>query len=504
VVREAIREGDDLTELSAARSTHGVPSVRLRRVNDAKPAKGDFVVYWMIASRRVGDSFALQFAAGEAERRRVPLVVLEAIRCDYRWASDRLHRFALDGMAANSRALGGSGVAYHPYVEPRKGAGRGLLEALSARSCLVVTDEFPCFFLPHMVEAAGRKLDVPLVAVDSNGLVPLRATDRVYPTAYAFRRFLQRVLPEHLEWLPEPDPLRRRRLPAARDLPDEILDTWPAAPLERIQDDDFVSSLPIDHEVPPVAYRGGERSGQNVLRDFIGSTLDRYAEDRNDPDADAASGLSPWLHWGHVSTHGVLRKLIEREGWKPSRLSDRTDGKRSGWWGMSDGAEAFLDEIVTWRELGYNMTAHAREYDTFASLPDWARVTLNDHRADPRPATYTRSQFENAGTHDELWNAAQRQLRREGRIHNYLRMLWGKKILEWSESPEAALDIMIDINNRWSVDGRNPNSFSGIFWCLGRYDRPWPERAVFGRVRSMTSASTRRKHSVSAYLDRFG
>jgi deoxyribodipyrimidine photo-lyase len=200
----------------------------------------------------------------------------------------------------------------------------------------------------------------------------------------------------------------------------------------------------------------------------------------------------------------VLRKLIEREGWKPSRLSDRTDGKRSGWWGMSDGAEAFLDEIVTWRELGYNMTAHAREYDTFASLPDWARATLNDHRADPRPATYTRSQFENAGTHDELWNAAQRQLRREGRIHNYLRMLWGKKILEWSESPEAALDIMIDINNRWSVDGRNPNSFSGIFWCLGRYDRPWPERAVFGRVRSMTSASTHRKHSVSAYLGRFG
>jgi deoxyribodipyrimidine photo-lyase len=459
----------------------------------------------MIAARRTRYSFALQFAAGEAERRRVPLVILEAIRCDYRWASDRLHRFALDGMAANARSLDGSGVTYVPYVEPTAGHGRGLLQALSARASLVVTDEFPCFFLPRMVRAAAQKLDVALVVVDSNGLLPLRAADRIHTTAYAFRRFLQRTLPEHLEWAPEEHPLAQRQLVSLPGLPDRIVETWPAAPVEQLVDDDtFLAGLPIDHDVPPVSWRGGQEAGNRALQDFVDNRLADYRDGRNDPDADVTSGLSPYLHWGHVSAHGVLWAIGERDGWNPSRLSDRAGGKRAGWWGMSDAAEAFLDQLVTWRELGYNLVSRTDDYDSFRSLPAWARATLNDHRADPRPHRYSIDQFQDAETHDELWNAAQRQLRCDGRIHNYLRMLWGKKILEWTDSPETALDIMIHLNNRWSVDGRNPNSWSGIFWCLGRYDRPWPERAIFGKVRSMTSESTRRKHSVNRYLERFG
>jgi deoxyribodipyrimidine photo-lyase len=179
-------------------------------------------------------------------------------------------------------------------------------------------------------------------------------------------------------------------------------------------------------------------------------------------------------------------------------------GKRSGWWGLSADAEAFLDELVTWRELGLNFCAQRADYDRYESLPAWARATLERHARDRRPHVYALEQLERAQTHDELWNAAQNQLRVEGRIHNYLRMLWGKKILHWSASPREALAILIELNNKHALDGRDPNSYSGIFWTLGRFDRPWgPEREVFGTVRYMSSESTRRKLRVEDYVARW-
>jgi deoxyribodipyrimidine photo-lyase len=173
---------------------------------------------------------------------------------------------------------------------------------------------------------------------------------------------------------------------------------------------------------------------------------------------------------------------------------------------VSAAAESFLDEFLTWRELGYNMTANRPgDYDRFASLPAWAQETLEQHAEDPREPRYDLDAFERGGTHDALWNAAQRQLLAEGRIHNYLRMLWGKKILHWSASPREALDVMIHLNNRYALDGRNPNSYSGIGWVLGRYDRPWaPARPIFGVVRYMSSESTARKLNVKRYLERYG
>jgi deoxyribodipyrimidine photo-lyase len=172
---------------------------------------------------------------------------------------------------------------------------------------------------------------------------------------------------------------------------------------------------------------------------------------------------------------------------------------------MAAGAEAFLDQLVTWRELGHNAAAWLPAYDRWESLPAWARATLDEHAGDPRPYVYGREQLELAGTHDPLWNTAQRQLVVEGRIPNYLRMLWGKKILEWTRSPREALEVMIELNNRYALDGRDPNSYSGIFWVLGRYDRPWgPERPVFGTVRYMTSENAARKLKLNAYLRRYG
>ncbi|WP_305043656.1 deoxyribodipyrimidine photolyase [Geoalkalibacter sp.] len=480
-------------------------SLRLRPINQA-PAnpQGDYVLYWMIAARRLRWNFALQHAIAQARELRRPLVILEALRCDYPWASARLHRFILDGMAEHARALAQSPVLYHPYVEERRGAGKGLLETLAEGACLVVTDDFPAFFLPRMVQAAGKKLGVRLEAVDGNGLLPLDAAPQAYPSAYALRRFLQKNLPGHLSDPPLADPLADRGLPVLKALPQAVQERWPAAWARLASTDYDLASLPIDQRVGAVALRGGSRAASTQLELFLDERLGHYALERNEPERAATSELSAYLHFGHLSVHEVFSRLVKQENWNLGRLGPESKGRRAGWWGMSANAEAWLDQLVTWRELGYNFCRYRADYDRYESLPDWALATLERHAEDPRPYLYDLEDFEQARTHDPLWNAAQRQLLREGGIHNYLRMLWGKKILEWSRAPRAALDIMIELNNKYALDGRDPNSYSGIFWCLGRYDRPWPERPIYGKIRSMSSENTARKVSVEAYLRRYG
>jgi deoxyribodipyrimidine photo-lyase len=238
--------------------------------------------------------------------------------------------------------------------------------------------------------------------------------------------------------------------------------------------------------------------------EFLDERLMDYSDRRNRPDDAAASGLSPYLHFGHVSPHQVFLELMRRARWTPDDVTPPADGRRSGWWGLASGPEDFLDQLVTWRELGFQFCRHREDHAEFSSLPDWAKRTLAEHAEDRREHVYTLQEFAAAETHDELWNAAQNQLVREGRIHNYLRMLWGKKILEWTPDPEAALEIMIELNNRYALDGRDPNSYSGIFWVLGRHDRAWgPERPVFGKVRYMSSKNTARKLPVAEYLERY-
>lgn len=487
--------------------TVDIPAIRLRTVVE-RPVRedGEYVLYWMTAARRTRWNFALDRAAHWAHRLQQPLVVLEALRTGYRWASDRLHRFILEGMVSNAAGLRDAPVTYYPYVEPVAGAGSGLLEALARRASLVVTDDFPCFFLPRMVDAAERQIDVRLERVDSNGLLPMRAAEAVYPTAYAFRRFLQRTLPEHLPQRPCDDILASIQLAAPPRLDERILQRWPQADLSRWLDDpQALAPLPIDHEVGPAIDQGGQDAGRLRLEQFLDRRLVDYAQSRNAPEEEATSGLSPYLHFGHISAHAVFDAIVTRERWTIERLTDGARGQREGWWSMSPPAEAYLDQLVTWRELGYNFCVHRDDYDRFESLPDWARRTLEQHAQDPRPQLYELAEFEQSATHDPLWNAAQRQLVREGRMHNYLRMLWGKKILEWSPSPAEALEVMIELNNKYALDGRNPNSYSGIFWCLGRYDRAWgPERPIYGKVRYMTSANTARKYPVAGYLEKYG
>jgi deoxyribodipyrimidine photo-lyase len=479
--------------------------MRVRTANQAPiRAKGDYVLYWMIAARRSTWSYGLDHAIAQAKTLDVPLLVFEPLRAGYAWACDRFHAFVVQGMADNQQAFEAAGITYFPYVEPEAGAGSGLLETLAAKARLVVTDEWPGFFQPRMVAKVAERLDVRLEVVDSCGVLPLRAVDRAYPTAASFRRQVQRLVVPHLLAPPSAVPLAK--VPRAlRDAAYGARKWKPASAAMLEGTAKAFAALPIDHAIAPVSYRGGARAGGAVLGEFLKSRLARYSE-RSHPDADVASGLSPYLHFGHVAAHEVVMRVLEQADWDPSRLAGaKVTGSREGWWGLPPDAEGFLDEIITWRELGYGFCYHRKDFDKWTALPAWARGTLEEHAKDPRPEAYTRRELEEARTGDEIWNAAQRQLVEEGRIHNYLRMVWGKKILEWSPSPRAALATLIELNNKYAIDGRDPNSYSGILWTLGLFDRAWgPVRPIFGTIRYMSSAATKRKLKMKGYLARWG
>jgi deoxyribodipyrimidine photo-lyase len=483
-----------------------VPAIRITRCNARLVAPaGEYVLYWMVAERRPSYNFALQRAVEQARSLGKGLVVLEAVRCHYPYASDRFHAFLIEGMADNALSFGRCRVRYLPYVEPHPDAGKGLFEALAARACLVVTDDSPVHHLRRTVDGAAAKVQVAVEKVDSNGILPMAASDRVFGTAHDFRRAAQKILTAHLLESPLAAPLDGVMLKPAPLLSPEIAQRWPAAEVSKLAADRTrLGVFPIDHGVSPVAQRGGCRAARQVLKTFLEARLERYEEGRNHPDDDATSELSAYLSYGHISAHEVLAGLAKREAWTVDRLADRSDGSRAGWWGMSPAAEAFLDELVIWRELGYNFAAKRDDVNDYESLPNWARSSLAAHAGDAREHMYTLDQLQAMETHDEVWNAAQRQLVREGRIHGYLRMLWGKKILEWSPTPQDALERMLHINDRWALDGGNPNSSSGITWCLGRYDRPWaPERAIYGTIRYMSSSATVKKLRMKEYLSRF-
>lgn len=480
------------------------PHTRVRALNDraADPARG-YVLYWMTTARRPGWNHALDHAVHIAQSLGRPLVVLEALGLRYPYPSRRHHRFILDGMEHNREAFADRGVTAIFCIEDRKGAGTGLVDRLAEHSCVMVTDQTAIPFLRGLESVAARA-PVQALAVDSIGLLPLAAAGRTFPTAHSFRRHLHKMLPGHLDALPHPDPAGAIPLPGPAVLPD--LAPWahcigvgelpPALDLD---------TLPIDQTVDATELRGGAEAATARWRRFLDENLDHYAEGRNHPDEGGSSGLSPWLHHGHFSPFQALVELGERYDWTPDRLTPGGRGSRTGWWDLPEGPEAFLDELVTWREVGQVLAWHEPEAHTWETLPDWARKTLSEHAADPRPETYDRETLENAGTADPIWNAAQRELVRSGRMHNYLRMLWGKKVLQWSATPQEALETLLYLNDRYALDGRDPNTLAGVGWVFGRFDRAWgPERPIFGKTRYMTSDSTARKLRLRRYLQRWG
>ena len=483
---------------STMKSDDSYIAVRLQLANDAEPnPQGVYVLYWMQIYRRLDHNHALNYALACARHFDRPLVVYEGLRLDYPWASRRLHSFVLEGMLDNRRRAEKLGLNYWPFVETPTDSGRGLLRNLAKDAVLVVTDDFPCFIIPEQTAALARKTSTRVVAVDGNSIVPLaNLGEPVYAAAH-LRPRIHRAFAE--AWTHRAG-VRQRIAEVARKRVDPPFDLWRTDDVAA-----FVAKLPIDASVPAVAGTpGGSTAAKARLKAFVAEKLAGYADMRSppaSPEAGHASGLSPYLHFGHLSIEEVAATALG-DDWSPDELDRSHQGKRDGFFSPDADVSAFLDEALTWRDVGLNWH-RGRSADAASlakALPAWARNTLRKHEADPREFTYTPEEWEAGVTHDELWNAAQRELVATGTIHNYLRMLWGKKVLEWSPSPESAYRTLVHLNNKYALDGRDPNSYTGILWCFGLFDRPWaPERKVLGTIRYMSSDNTARKFKLAEY-----
>ena len=509
---------------------------RARPVND-RPVNpdGKYVLYWCQMYRRLRHNHALDHARRLAMDLNKPLVIYEGLKLNYPWASARFHAFILDGMRDSYEDARKLGATYWPFVETPENNGHGLVRALCQSACALITDDYPQYIVPAHNRAIGAKARVAVVAVDGNGVVPLSLLGPPTAAAAHLRPKIHKLFLG--AWAAradaEPDfsvlPKYKGKPPFA---------TW--TPPKTIAD--LVATLPIDQSVTVVRdVPGGSAAGHACLDGFIKEKMKRYSGERSKPDdplKNSASRMSPYLHYGHVGIEEVVDRVFKTVDWKPELINPKTRNKDDFYCRDPD-VNSYLDEAVTWRDVGYQWhyarmraaedktpAEHAKSwedageampsfnYETFdfgplpksgtlaAALPEWARATLAKHARDPRAHTYTVDEFESASTHDELWNAAQKEIVATGRVHNYMRMLWGKKVLEWSRTPEEGYRILEHLNNKYALDGRDPNSYCGILWTFGLFDRPWPpERDVFGVVRYMTSQSTAKKFKMAGYLD---
>lgn len=478
---------------------------KFSRNNNEPNENGDYVLYWMQINRRFQYNYALEYAIGWANKLGKPLLIYEGLSIEYPWASDRFHAFIMEGMKENLDFSESNDLNYFNFVEPEIGAGKGLFYRLAEKACTVISDEYPVFIIKKHNERVSDKIDVPYITIDSNGIIPLGVTDKDPYSAYLFRKIMQKHFKEGFTNPPKKDPVEELENRDKIELPKDFLNDYPKADKMLGNIEKTISGLDIDHEVGVIEMTGTRHAALGKLGYFIGHSLLEYDEKRNHPDKKKTSGLSPWLHFGKISEYEIVKAALDHqpEGWTLENLTPN-GGKNSGFFNGDGNIESFLDEVITWREVGFHFAHHVDNYDEFESLPNWARTTMEEHKDDVREYVYTLEEFERSKTHDEIWNAAQTQLREEGIIHNYLRMLWGKKIIEWTPDHRTALEYMIELNNKYAIDGRDPNSYSGIFWCFGRFDRAWQEREIFGKLRYMTSDSTRKKVKLDQYLAKYG
>jgi deoxyribodipyrimidine photo-lyase len=449
---------------------------RVRRLN-GRPIRpsGEFVLYFMQLFRRVEDNAALCWAIERANELGVPCVVYEALRPDYPHASDRLHRFVLQGAKDNAARAKEHGLAHAFFLPRRPEESRGIVAKLAARAALVVSDDSPAFVVPAQNAAAASRAPCAYVVVDDCAVVPMALLPGEPSGARTLRPKIHRVVGDWLRPLDEPSP----RVPPPRrlELPFEPLD------LEKADVDALVARCAIDHGVPPVEYVGGASAGEQRLRVFVRRALATYDVDRNDPSRAGTSHLSPYLHFGMVSAR---RAALEAQSW-----------------GEGPALDAFVEQLLVRRTLSFVFARARQDHARYSALPEWARRTLAAHEHDRRYADLTLEDLEASRSPDALWNAAMNELRVTGTIQPYARMLWGKLPLLWMRDPAAAHAAMMHLNDKWALDGRDPNGYANVSWCFGLHDRPWPERSVFGAVRSMTSASARKKLDFEGYLTRW-
>ncbi|MBM3296884.1 MAG: deoxyribodipyrimidine photolyase [Candidatus Aminicenantes bacterium] len=439
---------------------------RVQLLSRGAPRKGDYVLYWMQASPRVECNHALEFAVRQANERRVPLLVFFGLTPRFPEAAARAYHFLLEGLRDVERGLRERRIGFVVRrVEPDRGAA-----AFARRAGLLVTDRAYTRLERAWRDRVAGRAACPVVQVETNVVVPVEAvSEKEEYAAATLRPKLARLLGDFLV------PLRATEV--KRPFRSRDFDSLDLSDPARV-----AGSLPVDKRVgrSPL-FAGGESEARRRLDRFIRRGLDGYDRNRNDPGLEGTSRLSPYLHFGHIAPLAVALRVRKAAGGGPA-------------------AEAFLEELIVRRELSMNFVLHNGRYDAYEGLPAWCRKTLSAHGRDRRPYLYSARDLEHARTHDPYWNAAQTQMVRGGWMHGYMRMYWGKKILEWSRTPGEAFRTALALNNRYELDGRDPNGFAGVAWCFGKHDRPWGERPVFGMIRYMNEAGLKRKFDADSYV----
>ena len=440
---------------------------RIKRLNDRLPRKGRFVLYWMQASQRAEYNHALEYAVSLANEHRLPPVVLFGLTDAFPEANLGHYTFMLEGLKDVEASLKKRGIR---FVLRRQSPEKAACD-MAKEAALVVTDRGYLRIQKAWREHVATCAPCPVIQVESDVVVPVEvASSKEEYAAATLRPKIQRLIDAYLLPLEETpvgkDSLSMRLGGRPPDDPGGIL-----------------KSFPVDRTIPAVrTYRGGTSRAKTILNDFIEQKLKYYIDRRNDPALDFSSHMSPYLHFGQVSPIYIALQVREKKG-----VSEETK-------------TAYLEELVVRRELSMNFVHFNPRYDSLDALPDWVRRTLKEHGKDRREYTYSRSDLEKARTHDPYWNAAQEEMVLTGKMHNYMRMYWGKKILEWTTTPEEAFRNALYLNNRYELDGRDPNGFAGVAWCFGKHDRPWTERKIFGKVRYMNAAGLERKFDIAAYV----
>ena len=445
----------------------GAPMIhkeRIRILNKGQTKKGRFVLYWMQASQRAEWNHALEYAILTANNLRHPVVALFGLTDHYPEANERHYVFMLEGLRETEISLRRRGIQLIvEHQSPEHAVVKWAKEA-----SLVVVDRGYLRIQKAWRAFAAERIDCPLIQVESDVIVPVEeASPKEEYAAATFRPKIHRKLDRYLVPLKEREP--------ERDSLSFVSHSMKLGNLDRA-----IARLRIDRTVKKVnTLHGGTLEAKKEFEVFLDEKLDHYGERRRDPTLDGLSNMSPYLHFGQISPLYLALQVKKKKGLGP---------------------EAFLEELIVRRELSINYVHYNDHYDSYRAIPEWARTTFARHKGDERPFLYSLEELEAAKTHDPYWNGAQREMVVKGKMHGYMRMYWGKKIIEWSPSPEAAFQVALHLNNKYELDGRDPNSFAGVAWCFGKHDRPWAERPIFGHVRYMNDKGLRRKFDADRYV----
>ncbi|MCF7840976.1 MAG: deoxyribodipyrimidine photo-lyase [Candidatus Marinimicrobia bacterium] len=444
-----------------------IAAQRIQRLNNRALADGQYVLYWMQASQRIHNNHALNHAIKTANAAGLPLLVVFCLISDFPAATSRHYTFMLEGLQELAAAFPDLGISFYVI----KGSPAAHIPNLSRQARTVVTDRGYLRIQRHWREEVARLIMVPLIQVESDVVVPIQTvSNKEEWSAATLRRKIHMLWEQFLVPVDLPEIVNRSEI--GIDAPTvELSDLKPV-----------LKDLKVERIPTREVWIGGESAGAQRLNHFIQENLSRYAIERNDPNAQVLSDLSPYLHFGQISPIEIACTV-------------RSTGE-------TEAADVFCEELIVRRELSMNFVFYNPLYDDFAGLPAWAQETLNRHRFDTRSFVYDRDTLELAETHDPYWNAAQREMIIAGKMHGYMRMYWGKKILEWSISPEEAFQTALYLNNKYELDGRDPNGYAGVAWGFGKHDRPWGEREIFGMVRYMNANGLKRKFDADAYVRR--